>query len=148
MEKIADQLVIKEFSTKEEMLSAYGIIRQRYGEISTSDFEKQLDEMIKTSGFRMIVALFDGEIVGLSGYWIQRMFYCGRYVQMSSFIVDEEKRGFGIGKKIIDEIEKIARTNNCDQIVLDSYTENKKSHALYFREGFHIRGFHFMKDLV
>ena len=36
---------------------------------------------------------------------------------------------------------------NCEKIVLDSFTENKKSHTLYFKEDFHIRGFHFMKDL-
>jgi hypothetical protein len=30
---------------------------------------------------------------------------------------------------------------------LDSFIGNKKSHSLYFREGFFIRGFHFMKEL-
>jgi ribosomal protein S18 acetylase RimI-like enzyme len=75
------------------------------------------------------------------------MLYCGRYIQLSSFIVDEEKRGSGIGKKILREVEKIGKKLNCEKIILDSFTENKKSHALYYREDFYIRGLHFMKNL-
>jgi GNAT superfamily N-acetyltransferase len=97
--------------------------------------------------FKMIGAFLNNEIIGIAGYWVLRMLYCGRYIQVSSFIVDEKKRGFGIGKKILNEIEKIGKRLNCEKMVLDSFTENKKSHSLYFKEDFHIRGFHFMKDL-
>ena len=95
----------------------------------------------------MIAAFVDEKIVGIGGYWISRMLYCGRYLQLSSFIVDEEKRSLGVGKKILEEAQKIAAQNSCDKIVLDSFVENRKSHPLYFREGFHISAFHFVKNL-
>jgi len=142
-----EQIIIKQLHNKDEMLQAYNIIKQRYPHIDLASYEKQLSEMIEMNDFRIVAAFLNNEIVGIAGYWILRMLYCGRYIQVSSFIVDEEKRGFGIGKKILDEVEKIGRQLQCDKVVLDSYTENKKSHSLYFREGFHIRGFHFMKDL-
>jgi RimJ/RimL family protein N-acetyltransferase len=129
------------------MLLAYPIVSQRYKEMSLENYKKQISEMIEMNDFKMIGAFSGDEIVGVCGYWVLRMLYCGRYIQLSSFIVDEEKRGAGIGKKILAEIDKIGKKLNCEQIVLDSFTENKKSHPLYFREGFHIRGFHFMKDL-
>ncbi len=147
MEKTPDQIVVKRLNTKEEMLQAYKILKQRYQEVTKEDYAAQLSEMIENSGFKMIAAFLDDEIVGISGYWIQRMFYCGRYIHMSSFIVDEEKRGSGIGKKLINEIEAIGKEHGCEKVVLDSFTENKKSHALYYRENFSIRAFHFMKDL-
>jgi len=141
------EILIKELNTHEAMMEAYPIIRQRYLEMSLEGYSKQIAEMISLNDFKMVAAFLNDEIVGVCGYWSLRMLYCGRYLQLSSFIVDEEKRGHGIGKKILSHIEKIAKKLNCEKIVLDSFTENKKSHPLYFREGFHIRGFHFMKDL-
>lgn len=147
MEKIAEQIVIKELNNKDEMLQAFDIVRQRYVEMTKENFAAQISEMIEMNDFKMIAA-FEGEkIVGVCGYWILRMLYCGRYIQLSSFIVDEEKRGGGIGKKILREAEKIGKKLNCEKVILDSFTENKKSHPLYFKENFYIRGFHFMKDL-
>ena len=147
MEKIVEEITIKELNNLDEMMLAYSIIKQRYREITLDNFQSQISEMIAMNDFKMIGAFLNDEIIGIAGYWVLRMLYCGRYIQVSSFIVDEEKRGFGIGKKILREIEKIGKKLNCEKIVLDSFTENKKSHSLYFKEDFHIRGFHFMKDL-
>lgn len=141
------EILIKELNSHEAMMGAYPIIRQRYLEMSLEGYSEQLAQMISLNDFKMIAAFLDDEIVGVCGYWRLHMLYCGSYLQLSSFIVDEEKRGHGIGKKILSHIEKIAKNLNCEKIVLDSFTENKKSHPLYYREGFHIRGFHFMKDL-
>jgi len=147
MEKIVEEITIKELNNLDEMMLTYSIIKQRYREITLDNFQSQISEMIAMNDFKMIGAFLNDEIIGIAGYWVLRMLYCGRYIQVSSFIVDEEKRGFGIGKKILSEIEKIGKKLNCEKIVLDSFTENKKSHSLYFKENFHIRGFHFMKDL-
>jgi GNAT superfamily N-acetyltransferase len=147
MEKIVEEITIKELNNLDEMMLAYSIIKQRYREITLDNFQSQISEMIAMNDFKMIGAFLNDEIIGIAGYWVLRMLYCGRYIQVSSFIVDEEKRGFGIGKRILREIEKIGKKLNCEKIVLDSFTENKKSHSLYFKEDFHIRGFHFMKDL-
>ena len=147
MNQIVEEITIKELNNLDEMMLAYSIIKQRYREITLNDFQIQISEMIVMNDFKMIGAFLNNEIIGIAGYWVLRMLYCGRYIQVSSFIVDEEKRGFGIGKKILNEIEKIGKKLNCEKMVLDSFTENKKSHSLYFKEDFHIRGFHFMKDL-
>ena len=147
MEKIADQIVVKELNSAQEMFQTYKIVSQRYKEMTRENFQSQILEMIEMNDFKMIGAFLGEEIVGVAGYWILRMLYCGRYIQLSSFIVDEEKRGSGIGKKILREVEKIGKKLNCEKIILDSFTENKKSHALYYREDFYIRGLHFMKNL-
>lgn len=147
MAETRDQITIKELGAKEEILRAYKIAKQRYAGLTKESFEQQISEMIEMNDFKMIGAFLNDELVGITGYWILRMLYCGRYIQLSSFIVDEEKRGLGIGKKLMKKIEEIGLKLNCEKIILDSYTENKKSHSLYYREGFYIRGFHFMRDL-
>ncbi len=141
------QPIIKKLETKKEMLTAYPLLTQMYHGMKKDEYEIYLNEMIETNNFMMVAAFENNQIVGVAGYWILRMLYCGRYVQVSSFVVDQEKRGSGIGKRILDAIAAIAEELKCQKIILDSYTENKQSHALYYRENFYIRGFHFMKDL-
>jgi GNAT superfamily N-acetyltransferase len=111
------------------------------------NFELNLDEMILRNDYKMVAGFHGEKMIAVSGYWIAKMLYCGRYLQASNLVVDENFRGRGAGKQILNYLENKARNSGCDKMVLDSYTENKKSHSLYFNESFYIRGFHFMKDL-
>lgn len=142
-----ENFIIKELTTKEEIISAYPIINQIYSEMTLDQYHLYIDEMVARSDYKMIGAFLDNKLVGVSGYMILLMIYCGRYIQLSNLVVDKNYRGLKIGTKIIHHIENIGRQLECQKVILESYTENKKSHSLYFNEGFHIRGFHFMKSL-
>ncbi len=129
------------------MLEAFDLVSQIYDKMSFADFEKKLDEMILRNDYKMVAAFLGEKMIGVSGYSISLMLYCGRYLQASNLVVDLDFRKKGVGKILLNCLEQIAKNHDCQKFVLDSYTENKKSHPLYFREGFYIRGFHFMKDL-
>lgn len=140
-------LSIRDLNTYNQMLKAFPLIHQFYPKITEKEFAKELKEMIELSDYKMIASYIDKELVGVSGYLVSRMFYCGKFLQACNLIVLEKYRGQGIGKKLLQNLEEKAKELNCDKLVLDSYTENKKSHSLYFGENFYIRGFHFMKNL-
>ncbi len=141
------QITIKNLDNIEEMMQAFPLTHQLYPKMDLATYRANISEMVAMNDFRMVGAFHEEKLVGVSGYWVLRMLYCGRYLQVSNFVVDENIRGLGIGRKILRHLEKMARDLNCQKFVLDSYTENKKSHPLYFGERFYIRGFHFMKDL-
>ncbi len=134
-------------NTADEMMIAFPLIGQMYEKMDEATYYEYVKEMIEINNFKMVAAFIDGELVGVSGYWILLMLYCGRYIQISNFVVDENKRSFGIGKAMMNYLENLGRKLGCEKFILDSYSENKKSHSLYFSQGFYIRGFHFMKDL-
>jgi ribosomal protein S18 acetylase RimI-like enzyme len=148
MSEISKKIIIKELNQPEQMFAAFEVVKLMYEEMDFETYKNLISEMIKRNDYKMIGAFLDDKIIGACGYWIFVMLYCNRYVQISNLVVDKNYRGLGIGKKILDKAEAIGKENNCQKIVLDSYTKNKKSHSLYFREGYHIRGFHFMKELV
>jgi len=141
-------IVIKDLETKNAMIEAFPLIHQMYKKMDYKAFEIALDEMILNNNYKMVAGYIDNKMIAVSGYWIARMLYCGRYLQACNLVVDENFRGRGVGKKILNYLESKARNLGCNKMVLDSYTENKKSHSLYFNENFYIRGFHFMKDLT
>jgi ribosomal protein S18 acetylase RimI-like enzyme len=147
MSKLSDNIIIKELGTKEEMFAAFKAVSLMYQDMNFETYKELVAEMIKRNDYKMVGAFLDGEIIGVCGYWIFVMLYCNRYIQVSNLVVDQQYRSLGIGKKILDKVEEIGAQNNCQKIVLDSYTQNTKSHSLYFREGYYIRGFHFMKEI-
>jgi ribosomal protein S18 acetylase RimI-like enzyme len=140
-------MLIKELKSKTALLSAFPLINQLYPNMTKKQYSTYLEEMIERNDFKMIAGFEGKKIVGIAGYWISRMLYCGRYLQISSFAVDKTLRNSGIGKEILEHLEIIAKKHKCDKIALDSYTENRKAHTLFYRHGFYIRGFHFLKDL-
>ncbi len=148
MQKISDQITIRELKSREEKMLAFPLVHQMYEKMSPETYIDYVEEMARLNNFKLVGAFLGDKIVGAAGYWVLIMLYCGRYIQASNLVVDRQNRSLGVGKKILDHIEKIGRDLNCHKMVLDSYTENKKSHPLYYREGFYIRGFHFMKDLA
>lgn len=141
------KFTIKELDQQGEMVKAYSLISQMYPKMSLEDFRKNVEEMSKMNNYKMVAIFDDEKMVGVSGYWLLRMLYCGRYIQLSNFVVDENSRNRGIGKMLLDHFTTMAKESGCEKIILDSYTENKQSHSLYYREGFYIRGLHFMKDV-
>ncbi len=142
-----DKLIIKDLNSWEEMETAYPLVHQMYDQMDFATYQSYVKEMIATNNYKMVAAFIGDRMIGVAGYWSFLMLYCGRYLQASNLVVDKDSRSRGIGKKILHYLEEKAKTLDCKKIVLDSYLENKKSHPLYFRQNFYIRGFHFMKDL-
>jgi GNAT superfamily N-acetyltransferase len=147
MKDLSDNIVIRNLESFDEIKLAYPLVSKMYPNMSLETFEFYVKEMMENNGFRSIAAFLDDKMVGVSGYWVFTMLYCGRYLQASNIVVDKNLRNRRIGSKILHYLEEKAKKLGCQKIVLDSYTENKKSHALYYRNEFYIRGFHFMKDL-
>jgi len=147
MSQISNQVIIRELNEPEQMFKAFEIVKLMYKNMDYKTYQDLVSEMIARNDYKMIGAFLDDKLIGASGYWIFVMLYCNRYIQISNLVVDEKYRGLGVGKKILDKAEEIGKRSNCQKIVLDSYIQNKKSHSLYFREDYYIRGFHFMKDI-
>ena len=140
-------LIISELNTKKQILTTYELIHELYENISFQDFSYKITEMIKINNYKMVAGYYQKELVVVSGYWVSMMLYCGKYLQLSNFITSQKYRSKGFGSKILEHLQEKAIFLQCNKIVLDSYIENKKSHSLYYKQGFYVRGLHFMKDL-
>lgn len=66
---------------------------------------------------------------------------------MEDVFVAEEYRSQGLGSKIVQELIKLAKQNNCYKLVGTSRYERPKVHGLYERLGFKDWGKEFRIDL-
>lgn len=138
---------IRELFERSEIERIYPLVHQRQKDMDIEEFNRLLDEMIP-AGYRCIGAFDkDGTLIGISGFWIKCQFYCRKSIRVDNFIIDENHRNQGIGAAMVAWLEEEGRRNDCKVALLDSYVSNHNSHKFYFREGFRILGFHFIKEL-
>jgi ribosomal protein S18 acetylase RimI-like enzyme len=137
---------ISEIKGKKNMLDSFSLLRQLTPELSQKEMKFCLELMLPM-GYRMF-GVYDGKkLVGCTGIWTGAKFYCGKFMEIDNFILDNKYRSKGIGKLLTDYIEKLAKKEKCKVVMLDAYTTNHASHKFYLREGFIIKGFHFIKYL-
>src|SRR5262249_49428806 len=62
-------------------------------------------------------------------------------------VTDDTQRSTGIGKALLDHLQRLARDAGCAKFTLDSGTQRQQAHKFYFREGLVVNSFHFAKAL-
>ncbi len=140
------ELKIRKLEGKEEMLACHHVISEMYPSLDINDYDRQLREMIPHNYFQ--IGAFEGDkCIGISGAWIGNKLWCGKYLEVDHIIVSSKYRSKGVGSLFLDLLKVIAREENCVSLGLDSFTHNKQSHKFFFKEGFEIKGYHFVHGL-
>lgn len=137
---------IIELKTPADFAPAYRLIRQLNPTMTEAAFGAYVEKMLP-QGYRCIAWQEEEKYLGLCGFWQGTRFWCGDFIDLDNVVVDEAARGRGVGKQMLDWIEAEARRLGCQQLGLDCYTTFHDAHRFYFREGYIIKGYHFIKPL-
>jgi GNAT superfamily N-acetyltransferase len=139
-------LQIREITGLQKMLAQLPLIQCLNPKMTQARYQQLLEQMLLNQ-YHM-VGVFEQEVcLGLSGYWLGTKLYSGRYLEVDNFVVDETHRSKGVGKLLLDWLTAHAQANHCETMMLDAYVVNHAAHKFYLREGFVIKGFHFLKSL-
>jgi GNAT superfamily N-acetyltransferase len=71
----------------------------------------------------------------------------GDICRITAFVVTAGARGQGIGRRLIEEIERYARDTGCARIEVTSAAPRLEAHAFYTRLGYTDAPKRFLKDL-
>jgi GNAT superfamily N-acetyltransferase len=144
MEKFCMPII--ELKTASDFAPALQLLQQLNPAMTKQKFEIRLKKML-SQGYRCIAYVEEGKMLGLCGFWYGTRLWCGDFIDLDNVVVDEKVRSKGIGQKMIDWVEKEAHRLKCDQLGLDCYTTKHAAHRFYFREGYIIKAYHFIKPL-
>lgn len=100
-----------------------------------------------TQNYECIGIYKDDMLIGCCGLWYQMRHYSGESCELDHFFIVPKHRNQGIGNVFIGWVEEHVKSKQCEALELNSYVGNAASHKLYFREGFEILGFHFLKKI-
>lgn len=98
-------------------------------------------------GARMCVAVRDERVAGVAVYRVHENTFDGVQMYVDDLVSDETQRSQGIGRALLDHLQRRAREVGCAKFNLDSGTQRQQAHKFYFREGMVVTSFHFGKAL-
>ncbi len=119
----------------------FKLISQLNPELSFAVFETRLRDML-TQNYFLLAAFEDEEMIALTGCWIGTKLYCGKYLEIDNFVVDEAHRSKSIGAKIMDRVFEEAKALKCEAITLNVYSWNDRAQKFYDAYGFESPGNH------
>lgn len=133
--------------TKKDLKPLLNLTKLLNPNLPISILETRQVEMFEFENYRCF-GLFEGDkLIGVSSGWIAVKLYSGKQLEIDNVIIDNTIQSKGYGTFFIAEIESWAKTNNCETVELNTYTQNGRSHKFYFNQGYNILGFHFQKNL-
>lgn len=90
-----------------------------------------------STGSQMVVAEFEGKVVGMVGLiHLENHARGSREVELQRMSVSTELRGLGIARKLLDNVCHFAKEANYEKIVLSTTSAQKPAIRLYKRYGF------------
>lgn len=110
------------------------------------DYVGRLAQVFANGG-RLAVAVAGEAVAGVALWRLIENTYEGRRLYVDDLVSDEARRSQGVGHALLGHLEARARSLDCDVLALDSGAQRARAHKFYFREGMHIPGFCFRKNL-
>ncbi|HSC74076.1 MAG TPA: GNAT family N-acetyltransferase [Gaiellaceae bacterium] len=105
-------------------------------------------ERLQVVGDRVVVAEIDGVVVGLAHLQVTPAIERERpAAKLGALIVDEEQRGRGVGRALVEAIEVEARRRGCELLFLTTAERRDDAHAFYERVGLEHTGRRYSRTL-
>ena len=110
---------------------------------------KQIIEKGLINDYQMYICATDNEkLIGYCSLTIKNnLWTLANLGNVDELVVDSEYRNRGIGKMLMNEIEKIAKNHGCKRLELDSAFHRTIAHDFYERQGFEKRAYLFSKEI-
>jgi GNAT superfamily N-acetyltransferase len=141
------EIVIRELVGRDEMVTAYPLIRQLNPELAEPIFFERLTRMLGEGGYRCIAAYLGDRMIGVAGFWVGTQLWCGTYIEPDNVVVDDRERGAGVGKRLMQWIEAEGERLDCEIMKLEAYAQRLRTREFYRRDGFEEPGIVMVKTL-
>jgi hypothetical protein len=111
-----------------------------------ADYEGKMKRVF-AGGARMCVAAEGEAVRGVAVYRINENTFEGLHLYVDDLVTEENLRSKGVGRALMEHMQKLAQSAGCEATTLDSGTQRTQAHKFYFREGMVVSSFHFRKPL-
>ena len=109
-----------------------------------ADYPAQIERMF-AEGARLVQLVDEGEVRAIGLWRVFETTYCGRRLEIEDLVSSEAHRSRGYGAALLRWFDARAVALGCPTTTLHSAVHRDRAHRFYFREGFHIMGFHFSR---
>lgn len=103
--------------------------------VPRAGWEQTIDRAIVNDEVRVIVAEEDGVIAGFMKLaFVEKPW--GKSCEVETLVIDDPHRSLGLGRRLMDEAERIARDSGAAGVRVDVLFENESAREFYERLGY------------
>lgn len=111
------------------------------------DMPARLEGLANDANARVFVADSAGEAIGLATVHVRHTInHAAPIAQLTLLVVDEAKRGRGVGRLLVEAAERWAHERGCHRIVVTTALQRSDAHSFYERLGYRHTGRRYGKD--
>jgi ribosomal protein S18 acetylase RimI-like enzyme len=147
-----DHVAIRQYSPEDQPFLARVASRMHPGQTASPRDPAALDrffaelgegKFLTKPGAMAFVATIDGQLCGLISFYPDRDYFTDHpRAYVDNLVVAHESERKGVGRTLLDHVERWARDHGFREVVLDVFAENHGAIAFYERQGYrpdHIR---------
>ncbi|MBZ0165686.1 MAG: GNAT family N-acetyltransferase [Candidatus Omnitrophica bacterium] len=112
--------------------------------------QKHLFQQIKNQidcGYQLVRITVDDSVVAVAGFRMSQSLAWGHFLYVDDLVTRDDKRSQGYGHALIEWLVSYAKTNQCDQLHLDSGVRRTDAHRFYENNRFVKTSCHFSMAL-
>jgi GNAT superfamily N-acetyltransferase len=146
---IENSIVVRSFQPS-DIAGVTGLTNELGYDTAVEQMAKRMETIGQQDHYWTLVAVAGTTVAGYIGltknyFWE----YDGHYIRIQALVVKKEYRRLGIGKKLIDAAENLARDTNARLMVLNcgNRAERGAAHQFYPKMGFEPKSTGYVKKL-
>ena len=113
-----------------------------------AEMAARLGHILPDANHLSLVAVREGRVIGVIGVGLAHYYERnGRYARILVLSVAQERRGSGVGGKLLAAAEEWARAAGASSAVVNSGNHRGEAHAFYERNGYRPTGIRFVKPI-
>ena len=114
---------------------------------ASEDMPGRLARLATDPNIRVFVAVTGAGVVGLATMHVRHMInHEAPLAQLTTLVVDERCRGQGVGRALVETVERLARARVCKRLIVTTALRRTDAHAFYEKLGFTHTGRRYGKD--
>ena len=111
--------------------------------LTAADFMVRVKRQFQLHGYRLAYVEANGKINAVAGFRITEMLFRGRFMYVDDLVTDSTERSRGYGAALFDWLLEHAKSQNCEEVALDSGVQRSGAHRFYFTKRMEIVAYHF-----
>ena len=143
--RTADVQSVDDPAARRPLLLAGEALHRQLRPALEADYPAQIERLIP-EGARLAQVVDEGQVRAIALWRVFETTYCGRRLEIEDLVSDEAHRSKGYGAAMLRWLHDQAVALGCPTTTLISGTHRTRAHRFYFREGYAITAFHFVRE--
>ncbi|WP_310489698.1 GNAT family N-acetyltransferase [Chamaesiphon sp. VAR_69_metabat_338] len=131
----------------EEITACFPVIRELRTHLEIADFITQVQRQQQQFNYQLIYLRVDDSIQTVAGFRMSESLAWGKFLYVDDLVSRSESRSHGYGTKLFNWLVNYARSQDCQQLTLDSGVQRFAAHRFYLRYRMQISSHHFSIEL-